>query len=1582
MKKLFLTLLLALTSPIIFSQTQIITTIAGTGVGSYTGDNGPATSATLFQPSRVTFDAAGNLYIADNLNNVIRKINTSGTITTVAGTGTAGYSGDSGLATSATLSSPWDIDVDASNNLYIADASNNVIRRVDGITGIITTVVGTGAAGYTGDNGPAKSATLSFCSGLAIDGSGNMFIADANNNVIRKVNASTGIITTIAGNGTQGYTGDNGPAISAKLAYPVSMSIDANGNLYFADEVNSVIRKINTSGIITTIAGTGAIGFSGDNGPATSAVLNYPWDAVADAAGNVYIADWQNSRIRKINTSGIITTYAGSSSAGYSGDNGPATSAKLTGPTGVCLDNSGNLIIADWYNNVVRKVSPAPKQQIPSICYLDLVNCGFIDTYPLNSPTINVYAGCTIQLQACNVPNSGPCTTAIWYQNGTSFGFTAPNSPTINFSTTVLGSYVISFSVQPCQIPSQNSTGLGYLTINVIPPPNYLFTATPNPTCVGNSVTFTTDADNPNLYPSSSTISLDFGDNTSSIGTYNNNTGHTTYIHTYSAPGTYNAVLSIQEYPNCLPCSTQITIPIVVNSTPPVCTTPPVFPCGNGGQPIDLSPYFSPPGGIFTSQTGTIAGTMYTPNPGNQYGSNNYVVYNNGCGVCTTQIFIDPPFCQDWQNINNPHNLGGGTINTTQTITGALNNPFYVFGNYTVTGPSTVLTLTGQFLMSPGITIRVTNGATLKIQNAWLHSCCKMWQGIIADNGGTIDIQNGINIIEDAVQAINIPQQNNTNNLLGGKFLIGSLTNDHAIFNKNTNDINIEGPQLVTSIVYQSFVYGSIFTCRDISGSNLYTALSNANFNTLQSNFNAYPTSIPYPVTSTIAGARSNTGIRINDLRNSNTNYFHIGTPGNNKIKNFFDYHDFGIKCLGSTVMMQNNRFQYMPRIGNLFVPLNGVGIYGKGSDICTGCELTIGSMHLNPVTNAKNEFIDCVNGTNINQYRTVYTNGNLIKNSITPTFICFTTGCVNALGFANFQNFNSSGNTYEFDGNTIFNAARGIYVNITNSSTLNNVTIKNNKIDETISNGNYVGAWVEYGGGANTNGTVLVKNNIIRHCYLNALLFRNITGNSNTNCVIVDQNPELSVVNASISSTTKQVIYIDNCPFAQVTNNPEIKTTNNNGGVIPSNPISNVFSNTAPFSTGVFITNSQNSLVSCDTIKWLDACLYYNNNNNNSLFLNNKFDKSQVGLWLDNTAVIGPQIYNPGSLPIGDLWGKWPNRINLYHTLTSNGTNPISSQLYTSAFSGGAFTPQPNPLANNGISAAPYGPTTINTITGVPPQTCPIPGTGCAPNCIQRVFSLSNSLQQPLSNSTVDASTNFHRKVKAYSTIKNDNNQTGYLSDTYLANFYTTSANSNHALMSNAFDDIAARNFTSAISRVNSMSPANSVEQDFKTVNIIALAKMADSNYVFTSGDSAALNAIANKCLFESGMAVSQARALLASITGVPMVYTENCLNYGVGQGQRATNTIIDEISLNESGFIRFYPNPNDGNFTMEYKIQQDATIEVLDVQGKLVCVSSLSANNTISSIACENLENGVYLLKVSISNLPVQTKKLIIAK
>jgi len=349
------------------SQSRYIYTVAGSGFWGFGGDGGPAPMAVLNDPTNTAVDSAGNLYIADAGNQLVRRVDAStGIISTVAGTGTAGYSGDGGAATKADLNYPYAVAFDSQGNLYISDSGNYAIRRVDAVKGTISTVAGTGTSGTSGDGGAATKAMLGYPEGIALDTAGNLYICDGLR--VRMVNAKTGVINTVAGNGTYGFSGDGGPATSASLTVIEGIAVDKSENLYLADTSNQVIRKVTAAtGIITTVAGRGGsgpiyTGYSGDGGPATSAKLDDPTGVAVDAAGNLYIADTQNYVLREVTAAdGKINTIAGhfGDCSTLAGDGGPANQAGLCYAPGVTLDGEGNVYVAEEGYNRIRKIIPA-----------------------------------------------------------------------------------------------------------------------------------------------------------------------------------------------------------------------------------------------------------------------------------------------------------------------------------------------------------------------------------------------------------------------------------------------------------------------------------------------------------------------------------------------------------------------------------------------------------------------------------------------------------------------------------------------------------------------------------------------------------------------------------------------------------------------------------------------------------------------------------------------------------------------------------------------------------------------------------------------------------------------------------------------------------------------------------------------------------------------------------------------------------------------------------------------------------------------------------------------------------------------
>jgi sugar lactone lactonase YvrE len=364
------------------------------GVATSARGQTQATTLPLLIPAAVAFDAVGNLYFAETGNNVVRKVTPGGVITTVAGDGVQGFGGDNGMATAAELDSPTGVAVDAVGNLYIADSHNQRVREVAAATGAIATIAGTGVAGFSGDGGAATSARLDLPTALALDAAGNVYVADTENHRVRRIAAGTGAITTVAGNGVEGYAGDGGAATAASIDSPNGVALDAAGNLYIADTHNGRVREVSAAtGVIRTIAGTGVVAgnvqaFGGDNGAATAAGLALPRGLTMDAAGNLYFADSANHRIRRISTTGVITTVAGQGSEGFAGDSGAAVTASLDSPQSVAVSPAGQLTLADTGNQRVRQLDAQTTPDIHTIAGLGSTTPGALT---LSGPSVIAY---------------------------------------------------------------------------------------------------------------------------------------------------------------------------------------------------------------------------------------------------------------------------------------------------------------------------------------------------------------------------------------------------------------------------------------------------------------------------------------------------------------------------------------------------------------------------------------------------------------------------------------------------------------------------------------------------------------------------------------------------------------------------------------------------------------------------------------------------------------------------------------------------------------------------------------------------------------------------------------------------------------------------------------------------------------------------------------------------------------------------------------------------------------------------------------------------------------------------------------
>jgi hypothetical protein len=379
-----------------------ISTVAGNGVDGYSGDGGPATAAAMRAPAGVFFSGGGYV-VADQYGHVVRRVDSGGVISTFAGTGTQGYSGDGGAATAARLSQPTDVVMDGAGNLYIADYDNSRVRRVTP-GGTISTFAGTGTFGYSGDGGPALLARLARPAGLAIDAAGNLYVADIGNHTVRRITPA-GTITTVAGNGTGGSSGDGGPAASAQLYEPGDVALDGAGNLYIAEYSGHKVRKVSPAGTISRIAGTGSSGYSGDGGPATAAQMSAPIGLDVDSAGNIFVAEYGNHLIRKVDAGGTISRAAGTGASGFSGDGGPATLARLQTPSRVKLAPNGDFYISDFGNHRVRRVEALGSPAAPTLT-------GSSPASPSNSNSPRVQgtapAGWTVRLYT-----NSTCTSAV-----------------------------------------------------------------------------------------------------------------------------------------------------------------------------------------------------------------------------------------------------------------------------------------------------------------------------------------------------------------------------------------------------------------------------------------------------------------------------------------------------------------------------------------------------------------------------------------------------------------------------------------------------------------------------------------------------------------------------------------------------------------------------------------------------------------------------------------------------------------------------------------------------------------------------------------------------------------------------------------------------------------------------------------------------------------------------------------------------------------------------------------------------------------------------------------------------------------
>ncbi|MBS4098897.1 MAG: fibronectin type III domain-containing protein [Sulfuricella sp.] len=623
-----------------------ITTVAGNGTTGYSGDGGAAKSAALHNPQGVALDQSGNLYIADTYGHRIRKVSAAtGVISTLAGTGINGYSGDGGAAASAMLNYPIAVRVDNSGNVYIADHWNHRIRKINAATGIITTIAGNGTGAFGGDGGGSTVASLNYPAGMAFDNAGNLYVADVNNHAIRKI-STQGIISTVAGTGTSsGFSGDGGMATSAHLSSPYGVTVDGAGNIYIADSGNHRVRFVSVgTGQISTVAGNGNAAFNGDGGVATNSSIFFPYDMVTTVTGDLYISDGNNNRIRKVAAgTGIISTVAGTGTSGFSGDGGSSTSATIGFPTGLVLDISGGLYFADNSNSRIRMVNLGPSAVsiiAPSAPQTVAAASGILQaTLSFTAPASN--GGATIDSYTASCTAGGVTQTA-----------SGPSSP-----LTVTG--LAGGTVYSCSVYAHNSVGNGVASAAVSVVPSSPVTAPTAPQSVSVTsgiqqvtLSFTAPASNGGAAIDSYTASCSGGGVTKTVSGANSPltlsalTGGMTYAcsvfaHNSVGNGPASTVVNVTPAsPVTAPSAPQsVTITSGIQQVTLSFSTP----ATNGGAAIDSYTASCTVGGVTQTVTGTTSPLVVTGlTAGVQYSCSVTAHNSAGSSSATAGVSVTP----------------------------------------------------------------------------------------------------------------------------------------------------------------------------------------------------------------------------------------------------------------------------------------------------------------------------------------------------------------------------------------------------------------------------------------------------------------------------------------------------------------------------------------------------------------------------------------------------------------------------------------------------------------------------------------------------------------------------------------------------------------------------------------------------------------------------------------------------------------------------------------------------------------------------------------------------------------------------